>query len=75
MGRLKERIESLLGEEGVVVDEELHQDLTEMVKDNTPRIEEAYPPDSFARLFWEQQVKACTMKVRLLKIWWSLVFS
>lgn len=66
--RLEKRIESLVDEEGVVVNDELHQDLAEIVKESTPTIEEAYPPDSFARLFWEQQTKACSMKVRLVNL-------
>lgn len=64
--RLQNRIKSLVDKEGIVVEDELHQDLTEIVQDNTPKIEESYPPDSFARLFWEQQTKACRMKVSSL---------
>lgn len=63
--RLKKRIESLVDVNGVVLDDVMHQDLTEVAKESTPHIEETYPPDSFARLFWEQQTKACAMKVRL----------
>ena len=48
---------------GVVVDEELHEDLVATVRENASRVNDTHPPDSFARLFWEQQTKASSLKV------------
>lgn len=41
--------EELAEENGVQVDEELHDDLVGIVNDETPRIEQNYTADSFAR--------------------------
>ena len=60
--RLKKKIALLIEDRGVEVDEELNEDLTSIMKDNSDAIMERYPADSFARIFWEQQLKASTLK-------------
>ncbi len=40
----------------------MHEDLTQIMKDNASKISDAYPPDSFARIFWEQQLHATSLK-------------
>lgn len=60
--RLRERLESVIGERGVQVTEELHEDLVTTMENSTPGIVEQYPPDSFRRIFWEQQQCALSLK-------------
>ncbi len=38
-----------------MVDDDLHQDLSTIVEEQTLSIHEQYPEGSFKRLFWEQQ--------------------
>ena len=62
----------------VTVDDDLHQDLQEIVKSNNECISNTYPPGSFARLFWENQMrasavsKASSMRWDPLMIRWCL---
>ena len=44
---------------GTEVDVDLHNDLSALVQEHTPSVMSEYPADSFGRLFWEQQQKAC----------------
>ena len=60
--RLKLRIEKLVDQRGIQVDESLDSDLRGIVQDKTPLIYELYKKGSFARIFWEQQQKAMMLK-------------
>ena len=60
--RLRKKISSAAESEGVLVDEETHEDLKNMVSEYTSQIEETTPEDSFKRLFWEVQRKAASLK-------------
>ena len=57
--RLKLKIEKL---QGVTMDSSTHDDLQAIVKENTTLIHEKYPPDTFQRLFWDQQEQAARVK-------------
>ncbi len=52
------KIEASTKSKGIVVDDDLHQDLSTIVEEQTPLIHEQYPEGSFKRLFWEQQREA-----------------
>lgn len=56
--RLQERLEKVIVKRGMEVDADLHEDLVSTVKESTPEVEKQYPPDSFHRVFWEQQKQA-----------------
>ncbi len=43
------------------MDSDLHEDLVSTVKESTLEVEKQYPPDSFQRVFWEQQRQAMEM--------------
>ena len=60
--RLKTRLASVIEKRGVQVESDLHGDLADIMKENTQKITDSYPADSFARIFWEQQLKASSMK-------------
>ncbi|XP_064389914.1 uncharacterized protein LOC135337575 [Halichondria panicea] len=53
--RLVHKIEASNKSKGVVVDDDLHQDLSTIVEEQTPSIHKLYPEGSYKRLFWEQQ--------------------
>ena len=52
--RLRARLELVIEEQGVEVESELHDDLVDIMAENTPMVMATYPPDSFAHIFWEQ---------------------
>ena len=56
--RLQQKIERITREEGEHLDELFQNDLISIMNDNNDKIKMAYPEGSFARLFWEEQLKA-----------------
>ena len=56
--RLKECLEGVAEDRSVTVDSDLHDDLKQIMQDNTTTINKSYPPDSFAKIFWESQQQA-----------------
>ena len=55
---MKERLDKAIEKRGVEVDSDLHEDLVSTVNESTLEVEKQYPPDSFQRVFWEQQRQA-----------------
>lgn len=60
--RLTEKIEKLIEEKGMVVSDELNEDLVVTMDESAPEIIKQYPPGSFRRIFWEQQQRAASLK-------------
>ena len=60
--QLRSRIRELTEQRGEVVDKQLHGDLLEIMSENTEQIKKAYPEESFARLFWDEQLQAASAK-------------
>ena len=60
--RLKKKIEVLNEVQGVTMDSVTHDDLQAIAKENTTGIHEKYPPNSFQRLFWDQQQQAGSVR-------------
>lgn len=60
--RTKARLAAAIEERGILVDGELHGDLSQIMQDNSTKVLESYPADSFARIFWEQQLQANRQK-------------
>lgn len=60
--RIKVRLAAAIAERGSQVDSELHNDLTQIMKNNSSNVLNAYPSDSFAHLFWQQQRQATLLK-------------
>jgi hypothetical protein len=46
----------------VLVDSEFHHDLLTICKESSAQIADNYPPDSFQRMFWEQQQLASNVQ-------------
>lgn len=59
--RLKDKVRTLL-QQGENVDNELHSDLVNIMKENADEIRKVYPENSFSRLFWDEQLKAASAK-------------
>ncbi|XP_064401712.1 uncharacterized protein LOC135347608 [Halichondria panicea] len=55
--RLKKKLETQFEENGMTVSEETHNDLATVIERNSD-IVDSLPPNSFQRLFWEQQLIA-----------------
>ena len=70
--RLKLKIEKL---QGVTMDSSTHDDLQAIVKENTTLIHEKYPPDTFQRLFWDQQEQAARVKDARSMRWHPLIYG
>lgn len=60
--RLKTRLAEVIEQRSSIVNDELHSDLTQIMQENSEKVLDAYPPDSFARIFWEQQFQAISLK-------------
>ena len=59
--RLKEKVRTLL-KQGDTVDSELHSDFLHIMNENVDQIRKAYPENGFSRLFWDEQLKAASVK-------------
>ena len=64
--RLKDRVHKLL-EQGEAVERELHSDLANIMHENTDHIRNLYPENSFARLLWDEQLKAASKDPRQVR--------
>ena len=58
---LQEKIRRLTENSGEMLDENLHSDMIAIMKENSEKVKSAYPEGSFARLFWEEQMKAACL--------------
>ncbi len=55
--RLKKKLETEFKDNGMSVSKEIHNDLATVIERNTSVVD-SLPPNSFQRLFWEQQLIA-----------------
>ena len=72
--RLKRKIEASADRADVVIDEDLHNDLVAITADSTTFLEEL-PPDSFQRIFWQQQIEAAAQKDARRMCWHPLMIQ
>ena len=73
--RLKATVTKLTQEQSVLVDSDLSDDLLGVMKENHERIQKAYPEGSFARLFWDEQLKAGSVKASQQYQWHPLMIK
>ncbi len=59
---LRKKIEVSTEKVGIEVDQDLHGDLLQSMKDHDKSIEDAYPAGSFRHLFWKEQLKSASLK-------------
>ena len=62
INHLQKKIVSVIATEGLNVDDSLQSDLKSMADDCTDEVKCTFPEGSFARLFWEEQTKASSLK-------------
>ena len=64
--RLKAKLAAAVEKNASPVDEQMHEDLSNIVTAQSPYIESTCPPGSFQQLFWEQQkqANACARSMR-----------
>jgi len=58
--RLQLRVQEAVEAQGVVVDEELHSDLREIMKTEGSELMDRSIPGSFQQVFWQQQMDAAS---------------
>ena len=60
--KLKAKIADISERRAVQVSKEMHDGLSKIMWENVSQIGKEYPPESFPHLFWEQQMKAASVK-------------
>ena len=72
---MKAKIEIIQEREVVSIDDSLEQDLQTVMEEKTSEIQEKYPPGSFLRLFWDQQLMALKTKEHRLVRWHPMIIK
>ncbi len=57
-----EKLEELIDKRGIVLDSETSSDFTQIMMEEEHQVLKKYAPDSFQRVFWQQQKKAASVK-------------
>jgi len=73
--RLQEALADATREDGIGLDEELHNDFSQLVKDHAKDVLSAHEEGTFQRLFWSQQQTACSLKNSKSMHWHPLVIK
>ena len=58
LAKLRDKVRNLTQKQGEVLDHDLNSDLLHIMDENSDRVKDAYPEGSFAKLFWDEQLKA-----------------
>ena len=75
LDRLKDRINQQIECGGVSIDEPVHDDLVNMMKDHTDKVLQKHGEDSFLGIFWSQQMKSATASSSKGRRWHPLVIK
>ncbi len=73
--RMKAKNEQVAEEKGIEVDEATHNDLSDIMKEPSTTVKDAFPVGSFQKLFWEQQQKASSLKDSRSMKWHPLMIK
>ena len=73
LGRLKDRINQQIECEGVSIDEPVHKDLVNIMKNHSDKVLQKHGEDSFLGIFWSQQLKSATVSSSKGRRWHPLV--
>lgn len=73
--RLQARLDEATATAGEVLDEQTHGDLRDIMHEHYPSILDNYPPDSFGRIFWLQQMDAAKAKSASSMRWHPLMIK
>ena len=58
-----------------MLDERLHSDLLKIMDNGSDEIKKAYPEGSFARLFWQEQLKAAKVSDQRQVQWHPVIIK
>lgn len=75
ISRLEARLEEAAATTGMTLDPQTHSDLKKIMDENIQTIVDNYAPDSFAHIFWQQQMKAATTKSASSMRWHPLMIK
>ena len=73
--RLQDAITESTATNGVILDEQLQDDITQLMKDHTQDIHSTYEEGTFQRLFWEQQTTANSLESSKSMRWHPLIIK
>lgn len=59
----------------MVIDPDTHDDMVSVMQEHTPDVHEKHPPDSFPRLFWDQQRQASSVATPSAMKWHPLMIK
>ena len=62
MSRLKLKLEKVIYQRGVTVDDDMSTDLCTIMKEEQQHVEKEFPQGSFQRIFWDQQREVTTKR-------------
>lgn len=71
--RLQDKINRQIECGGVSIDEPVHNDLVNIMKDHSDRVLQKHGEDSFLGIFWSQQLKSATVSSSKGRRWHPLV--
>ena len=60
--RISAKIKNSIEKNGEVLDEDSHEDMATIMKEHTASVNARFPEDSFQKIFWDQQLKALSVK-------------
>jgi len=62
VAQLEEKLLAVTAQDGIILSDELHDDVKKMATACTKQVYSTHPDGSFQKLFWDQQVKASEYK-------------
>ena len=62
VSQLKQKISDVASQGGVVLDNEIHNDIKAMMDATTNQVHSSYPEGSVQQIFWDHQQMACSLK-------------
>lgn len=65
--RLRTTLQQSVQKRGASVDEDIHQDLRQIIDKKVKQVNDAYPPGSFARVFWDNQKRELHLSMMLVQ--------
>ena len=75
MSRLQTRLSEATAAIGEVVSQDTHESLVSIMAENESSVHENFPPDSFGRIFWDQQKKAAAQPTSKGMRWHPLMIK
>lgn len=75
VSRLVTQLEKVTTTVGESLDPKTHSDLQSIVRESEPEVYKRFPPESFGRIFWDQQKKAALLSTPSAMRWHPLMIK